>query len=307
MCCPAPWHDRLHGEINARWRRSSPGSPRPRARTARSGSTASWPRRISPIRRTRSTASATCRASSRPRSPSRATTASTSTRTTSGWWRMPAGDGSLADSTCWSAAASGAPPTSRTRGRRSREPLGYVQPQHVVEAARAVVAVQRDYGDRTRSTPRAPEVPDRRSRDRLVPRRGRVAALLRARAVAARCTGRRWTITSAGTSRAMGCHCYGLFVENGRIHDTDDERVAHRAARGRRDRCGVRAAPHAAAERPVHQPRRPRAARCSWRSSIAGAWRDRSRCRTRSGIRWRAPRIRPAGSRSPSRSGRCRR
>ena len=39
--------------------------------------------------------------------------------------------------------------TSRTPGPRSPQPLGYVQPEHVVEAARAVVAVQRDYGDRT--------------------------------------------------------------------------------------------------------------------------------------------------------------
>jgi sulfite reductase (ferredoxin) len=100
------------------------------------------------------------------------------------------------------------------------QPLGYVAAQHAVEVARAVVSVQRDYGNRV----------DRRH--------ARLKYLLADRGIA-------WFRTEVGArlSFAMapprqlqwnavqdhlgwqvqgdGKHCYGLFVENGRIQDTE--------------------------------------------------------------------------------------
>ena len=99
-------------------------------------------------------------------------------------------------------------------------PLGYVQPQHAVEAARAVVAVQRDHGDRS----------DRRHArlKYLIADRG--IDWFRAE-VASRLTfelepSRRLQWTSAEDhlgwhEQGDGRSCYGLFVENGRIHDTE--------------------------------------------------------------------------------------
>ncbi len=99
-------------------------------------------------------------------------------------------------------------------------PLAYVQPQHAVEAARAVVAVQRDYGDRS----------DRRHArlKYLIADRG--IDWFRAE-VASRLTfelepSRRLQWTSAEDhlgwhEQGDGRSCYGLFVENGRIHDTE--------------------------------------------------------------------------------------
>ncbi|HEY6471030.1 MAG TPA: NADPH-dependent assimilatory sulfite reductase hemoprotein subunit [Candidatus Dormibacteraeota bacterium] len=101
------------------------------------------------------------------------------------------------------------------------QPLGYIAAHHAVEVARAVVSVQRDFGNRA----------DRRH--------ARLKHLLADRGIA-------WFRTEVGTrlSFAMapprqlrwesvedhlgwheqgdGLHCYGLFVENGRISDTED-------------------------------------------------------------------------------------
>jgi sulfite reductase (ferredoxin) len=99
-------------------------------------------------------------------------------------------------------------------------PLGYVQPRDAVEAARAVVAVQRDHGDRS----------DRRHArlKYLIADRG--IDWFRAE-VASRLTfelepSRRLQWTSAEDhlgwhEQGDGRSCYGLFVENGRIHDTE--------------------------------------------------------------------------------------
>jgi sulfite reductase (ferredoxin) len=99
-------------------------------------------------------------------------------------------------------------------------PLAYVQPQHAVEAARAVVAVQRDHGDRS----------DRRHArlKYLIADRG--IDWFRAE-VASRLSfelepSRRLQWTSAEDhlgwhEQGDGRSCYGLFVENGRIHDTE--------------------------------------------------------------------------------------
>ena len=100
------------------------------------------------------------------------------------------------------------------------QPLGYIAAHHAVELARAVVSVQRDYGNRA----------DRRH--------ARLKYLLADRGIA-------WFRTEVGArlSFAMapprqlhwdsaedhlgwheqgdGLHCYGLFVENGRIQDTE--------------------------------------------------------------------------------------
>src|ERR1700680_999273 len=100
------------------------------------------------------------------------------------------------------------------------QPLGYVPAHHAVEVARAVVAVQRDYGNRV----------DRRH--------ARLKYLLKDR-------GLHWFRIEVGSRLSFalapprqlawasvddhlgwheqgdGLHCYGLFVENGRIADTD--------------------------------------------------------------------------------------
>ena len=184
------------------------------------------------------------------------------------------------------------------------EPLAYVQPHHVVEAARAVVAVQRDYGDRS----------DRRH--------ARLKYLIADRGidwfrseVASRLSfalepSRRLQWTSAEDhlgwhEQGDGLYCYGLFVENGRIHDTGDTRLRS-ALREIVETIGVelRFTPQ---QNVLFTNLTTESRTVSWRSSIGSAWHERNRCRTRSGIRWRAPRIRPAGSRSPSRNVRCRR
>ena len=100
------------------------------------------------------------------------------------------------------------------------QPLAYVSADDVVEVARAVIAVQRDYGDRT----------DRRH--------ARMKYLLADRGI-------EWFRAEVGSRLSFplgpprqlhwdsvedhlgwqeqgdGLHCYGLFVENGRIKDTD--------------------------------------------------------------------------------------
>jgi len=100
------------------------------------------------------------------------------------------------------------------------QPLGYVPAHHAVEVARAVVAVQRDYGNRV----------DRRH--------ARLKYLLKDRGID-------WFRIEVGSRLSFalapprqlawasvddhlgwheqgdGLHCYGLFVENGRIADTD--------------------------------------------------------------------------------------
>jgi sulfite reductase (ferredoxin) len=100
------------------------------------------------------------------------------------------------------------------------QPLGYVPAHHAVEVARAVIAVQRDYGNRV----------DRRH--------ARLKYLLRDRGID-------WFRAEVGSRLSFalapprqlhwasaddhlgwheqgdGLSCYGLFVENGRIHDTE--------------------------------------------------------------------------------------
>jgi sulfite reductase (ferredoxin) len=100
------------------------------------------------------------------------------------------------------------------------QPLASVRPEQAVEAARAVVAVQRDYGNRS----------DRRHArlKYLIADRGiewfrdevasRVAfALEPSRRL-------RWTSAEdhlGWQQQGDGRYCYGLFIENGRIHDAD--------------------------------------------------------------------------------------
>jgi len=100
------------------------------------------------------------------------------------------------------------------------QPLGYVRPENVVAAARAVVAVQRDYGDRT----------DRRHarlkyliRDRGI---DWFRAEVQSRLALPLEPSRSLQWETAGDhlgwyEQGDGLSCYGLFVENGRIHDTE--------------------------------------------------------------------------------------
>jgi len=98
------------------------------------------------------------------------------------------------------------------------QPLGYVRPQHVVEAARAVVAVQRDHGDRTdRRHARLKYLIADRGIDWF---RDEVASRLTFPLEPSRPLHWRTADDHLGWhEQEDGTHCYGLFVENGRIHD----------------------------------------------------------------------------------------
>jgi sulfite reductase (ferredoxin) len=104
------------------------------------------------------------------------------------------------------------------------QPLGYVQPQNVVEAARAVVAVQRDYGDRTdRRHARLKYLIADRGIDWF---RAEVASRLTFALEPSRPLHWRSAEDHLGWhEQEDGGHCYGLFVENGRIHDTEITRL----------------------------------------------------------------------------------
>ena len=97
-------------------------------------------------------------------------------------------------------------------------PLAYVRPEHVVEAARAVVAVQRDYGDRTdRRHARLKYLIADRGIDWF---RAEVASRLTFALEPSRPLHWRTADDHLGWhEREDGTHCYGLVVENGRIHD----------------------------------------------------------------------------------------
>ncbi len=97
-------------------------------------------------------------------------------------------------------------------------PLAYVRPEHVVEAARAVVAVQRDYGDRTdRRHARLKYLIADRGIDWF---RAEVASRLTFALEPSRPLHWRTADDHLGwREQENGTHCYGLFVENGRIHD----------------------------------------------------------------------------------------
>jgi sulfite reductase (ferredoxin) len=97
-------------------------------------------------------------------------------------------------------------------------PLAYVRPEHVVEAARAVVAVQRDYGDRTdRRHARLKYLIADRGIDWF---RAEVASRLTFALEPSRPLHWRTADDHLGWhEQEDGTHCYGLFAENGRIHD----------------------------------------------------------------------------------------
>jgi sulfite reductase (ferredoxin) len=97
-------------------------------------------------------------------------------------------------------------------------PLAYVRPEHVVEAARAVVAVQRDYGDRTdRRHARLKYLIADRGIDWF---RAEVESRLTFALDPSRPLHWRTADDHLGWhEQEDGTHCYGLFVENGRIHD----------------------------------------------------------------------------------------
>jgi sulfite reductase (ferredoxin) len=100
------------------------------------------------------------------------------------------------------------------------QPLAYVQPHNVVEAARAVVAVQRDYGDRTdRRHARLKYLIADRGIDWF---RAEVASRLTFALEPSHPLHWRTADDHLGWhEQEDGNHCYGLFVENGRIHDTE--------------------------------------------------------------------------------------
>ena len=153
-----------------------------RARITRSGSTArssSAPREEEPLLRPGSI----YRASSRPPWSCRRTTTSTCSRRIS------------ASSPSWTSetprqllgfnltvggglgATHGEPQTFP----RVADVIGFLTPDQMLKVAETVLMIQRDFGDRTRSQARAPQVHDRRSRRRLVQGRAVPAPGLRAR------------------------------------------------------------------------------------------------------------------------------
>ncbi len=98
-------------------------------------------------RRAASTGRPTCRGSSRSASSSRRSTTSTSTRRTSASSPSPGRTASRA-STSPSAAAWAGPTTSRPPIRAWPTSIGYIPKDRLLDAADAVMSVQRDYGNR---------------------------------------------------------------------------------------------------------------------------------------------------------------
>jgi sulfite reductase (ferredoxin) len=98
--------------------------------------------------------------------------------------------------------------------------LGYVHPPNVVEAARAVVAVQRDYGDRTdRRHARLKYLIADRGIDWF---RAEVQSRLPFDLLPSHLLHWKSAEDHLGWhEQGDGTQCYGLFVENGRIHDTE--------------------------------------------------------------------------------------
>src|SRR2546426_6959017 len=107
---------------------------------------------------------------------------------------------------------------------RLADPLGFVAPEQVVEVAEAVITVQRDYGDRSdRRHARLKYLLDDRGlewfRAQVEQRLGRPLAPPAAVRVSDVHDHLGWHDQGGGRS------FYGLFIENGRLQDTDDSRL----------------------------------------------------------------------------------
>src|SRR5947209_5871314 len=107
---------------------------------------------------------------------------------------------------------------------RLADPLGFAAPEQVVEVAEAVITVQRDYGDRSdRRHARLKYLLDDRGlewfRAQVEQRLGRPLAPPAAVRVSDVHDHLGWHDQGGGRS------FYGLFIENGRLQDTDDSRL----------------------------------------------------------------------------------
>jgi len=107
---------------------------------------------------------------------------------------------------------------------RLADPLGFAAPEQVVEVAEAVITVQRDYGDRSdRRHARLKYLLDDRGlewfRAQVEQRLGRPLAPPAAVRVSDVHDHLGWHDRGGGRS------FYGLFIENGRLRDTDDSRL----------------------------------------------------------------------------------
>ena len=219
--------------------------------------------------RTRSTATGTCRASSRSPSPSRDDNCTDVHSNDLGFLVIAEAASSWA-STCWWAADSGGRTGRRETFPRLADPLGFVKPEELVEVARAVIAVQRDHGNReNRKRARLKYLIDERGVDWFRERgRGRIWAAGSTRRPGAE---------SPASHDHLGWHDQGdgrwfrgVWVENGRIQDAEGLPPAHRAA-PRRRALPSRCAPDDAAESAAYQrsPGGPRPDRRDPRSSTA--------------------------------------
>ena len=186
---------------------------------------------------------------------------------------------------------------------RIADVIGFCRPEQVVDVAEKVVLVQRDYGDRSRPQARAAQVHDRRSRHRLVPRRGRARASAtpsEAPRPFAFDGQRRPLRLGAGPQRQLALHAVRRRTA---ACSTGRTGRCHRPARDRRDPRG-RLPPDREPE-PDHRERRPRQKR-----RIEQLLAQYGSTTTTSGLRlqlaWPASRCRPAASRWPRASATCR-
>ena len=102
---------------------------------------------------------------------------------------------------------------------RTADVIGFCTPEQAVDVAEKVVTVQRDWGNREQPQARAPEIHDRGSRPRRLPRRGREARSATSSASRARSRSPRPATASAGRRAPTSKWHLTLFVENGRIKD----------------------------------------------------------------------------------------
>ena len=253
-------------------------------------------------RRSRSTATATCRGSSRPRSASRPTTAWTSTPRTSGCSRSSR-DGRIQGFNLLVGGGLGMTHNKGDTTARLAQPLGFVP---TGARGRGGAPRGRDLPrprQPVRPAARPAQVPDRRVGHDALPGGVPAARLVPARRRRCRFRRCRSTTTSAATASATAAAFYGVFIQSGRIVDTAGPRAQDRAARDRHP---------APARRPAHRRSRtccspistPTASRRSSASSGARGHPADPSSRPRGGSRWPAPPSRPAGWRWPNRSGR---
>ena len=211
MCCPAPYHEQ-HLSPDAGAGRPARRALRPahhglsrnlahrQQQPAKSNSSAARPKATASTS-SRSTASSTCRASSRWPSAARTTTASISMPTTSACWPITEGD-KIVGYNVLVGGGMGVTPSAKKTFPAVAKRLCYVTPDQVLAGRRSRLQGAARLRQPRRPQARPPQVRDRQLGHREVQGQGRRILRRPARRSASRPTSTASTTTWAGTSRA---------------------------------------------------------------------------------------------------------